>query len=49
MIITTILTIIITVIIIIIKGKALHGEFVQQTSDVAVEDSWRWFRNDVLE
>ena len=24
------------------KEKALHGEFVQQTSDVAGEESWRW-------
>ena len=30
------------------KEKALHGEFVQQTSDVAGEESWRWFRNGFL-
>ena len=28
--------------------KALHGEFVQQTSDVAGEESWRWLRNGFL-
>ena len=27
------------------KEKALHGEFVRQTWDVAGEESWRWFRN----
>ena len=30
------------------KEKALHGEFVQQTSDIDGEDSWRWLRNGVL-
>ena len=30
------------------KEKALHGEFVQQTADVAREDSWRWLRNGFL-
>ena len=30
------------------KEKALHGEFVQQTSDVAGEDSWRWLPNGFL-
>ena len=30
------------------KKKALHGEFVQQTSDVAGEESWRWLRNGFL-
>ena len=30
------------------KEKALHGEFVQQTSDVAGEESWRWLRNGFL-
>ena len=30
------------------KEKALHGEFVQQTADVAGEDSWRWLRNGFL-
>lgn len=27
------------------KKKGLHGEFVQQTSDVAGEEPWRWLRN----
>ena len=27
------------------KEKALHGEFVQQTSDIEGEDSWRRLRN----
>ena len=27
------------------KEKALHGAFVQQISDEAGEESWRWFRN----
>ena len=27
------------------KEKALHGEFVQQTSDIDGEDSWRWLRD----
>ena len=26
------------------KEKALHGEFVRQTADVAGEESWRWLR-----
>ena len=30
------------------KEKALHVEFVQQTSDVAGEESWRWLRNGFL-
>ena len=30
------------------KEKALHGEFVQQTTDVAGEESWRWLRNGFL-
>ena len=30
------------------KEKALHGEFVQQTTDVAEEESWRWLRNGFL-
>ena len=30
------------------KEKALYGEFVQQTSDIDGEDSWRWLRNGVL-
>ena len=30
------------------KEKALHGEFVQQTTDVAGEESWRWLRNGLL-
>ena len=30
------------------KEKALHGEFVQQTSDVAGEKPWRWLRNGFL-
>ena len=30
------------------KEKALHGEFVRQTADVAGEDSWRWLRNGFL-
>ena len=30
------------------KEKALHGKFVQQTSDVAGEESWRWLRNGFL-
>ena len=30
------------------KEKALHGEFVRQTADVAREDSWRWLRNGFL-
>ena len=28
--------------------KALRGKFVQQKSDVAGKDSWRWLRNGVL-
>eukprot|EP00112_Aurelia_sp_Birch-Aquarium-sp1_P013553 Seg288.2 transcript_id=Seg288.2/GoldUCD/mRNA.D3Y31 product="hypothetical protein" protein_id=Seg288.2/GoldUCD/D3Y31 len=31
------------------KEKALHGEFVRQTADVAGDDSWRWLRNGYLE
>ena len=27
------------------KEKALHGAFVQQISDEAGEESWRWLRN----
>ena len=30
------------------KEKPLHGEFVQQTADLAGEDSWRWLRNGFL-
>ena len=30
------------------KEKALHGEFVRQTADVAGEDSWRWLWNGFL-
>ena len=30
------------------KEKALHGEFVQQTSDVAGEEFWRWLWNGFL-
>ena len=30
------------------KEKALHGEFVRQTADVAGEDSWTWLRNGFL-
>ena len=30
------------------KEKALHGEFVQQISGVAGEESWRWLRNGFL-
>ena len=30
------------------KEKALHGEFFQQTSDVAGEESWRWLRNGLI-
>ena len=30
------------------KEKALHGEFVRQTADVAGEDSGRWLRNGLL-
>ena len=30
------------------KEKALHGEFVQQTADVAGENSWRWLTNGFL-
>ena len=30
------------------KEKALHGGFVQQTSDVAGGESWRWLRNGFL-
>ena len=30
------------------KEEALHGEFVQQTSDVAGEESLRWLRNGFL-
>ena len=30
------------------KEKALHGEFVQQTSDVVGEESWKWLRNGFL-
>ena len=29
------------------KEKALHGEFVEQTSDIDGEDSWIWLRNGV--
>lgn len=27
------------------KKKGLHGEFVQQASDVVGEEPWRWLRN----
>ena len=27
------------------KEKALHGEFIQQISNVAGKESWRWLRN----
>ena len=30
------------------KLKALHGAFVQQISDEAGEESWRWLRNGFL-
>ena len=30
------------------KEKALHGEFIQQKTDVAGEESWRWLRNGYL-
>ena len=30
------------------KEKALHGDFVQQISGVAGEESWRWLRNGFL-
>ena len=30
------------------KEKALHGEFIQQTTYVAGEESWRWLRNGYL-
>ena len=30
------------------KEKALHGVFVQQISDEAGEESWRWLRNGFL-
>ena len=30
------------------REKALHGDFVRQTADVAGEDSWRWLRNGFL-
>ena len=30
------------------KEKALHGAFVQQISDEAGEESWRWLRNRFL-
>ena len=30
------------------KEKALHGDFVQQISGVAGEESWRWLRNGIL-
>ena len=30
------------------KEKALHGEFVQQTSHVAGEQSWTWLRDGFL-
>ena len=30
------------------KEKALHGEFIQQISNVAGEESWRWLRNGFL-
>ena len=30
------------------KEKALHGEFLQQTTDVVGEESWRWLRNGYL-
>ena len=30
------------------KEKALHGAFVQQISDEAGEESWRWLRNGFL-
>ena len=30
------------------KEKALHSEFVQQTSDLAGEESWRWLRDGFL-
>ena len=30
------------------KLKALHGTFVQQISDEAGEESWRWLRNGFL-
>ncbi|XP_068684405.1 uncharacterized protein [Montipora foliosa] len=31
-----------------VKEKALHGAFVQQISDEAEEESWRWLRNGFL-
>ena len=30
------------------KEKVLHGAFVQQISDEAGEESWRWLRNGFL-
>lgn len=30
------------------KEKALHGAFVQQISDEAGDESWRWLRNRFL-
>ena len=30
------------------KEKALQGEFIQQTSDVAGKEFWRWLRNGFL-
>lgn len=30
------------------REKVLHGEFAQQTSDVAEEESWRWLKNSFL-
>ena len=30
------------------KEKTLHGEFIQQISNVAGEESWRWLRNGFL-
>ena len=30
------------------KEKALHGAFVQEISDEAGEESWRWLRNGFL-
>ena len=29
------------------KEKALHGAFVQQISNEAGEESWRWLRNGI--
>lgn len=28
-----------------LEGKALHGEFARQTSDMAEEESWTWLKN----